>query len=63
MKAYLIDPKQKTITQVEHDASDYKTISRTIGCSYFTTVVFNEHDDTIYLDAYGILPMDIKYMI
>ena len=62
MKAYLIDPKQQTITQVEHDASNYKNISRTIGCSYFTTVVLNEHDDTIYLDDEGLLYMDIKYM-
>ena len=62
MKAYLIDPKQQTITQVEHDASDYRNISRTIGCDYFTTVVLNEHDDTIYLDDEGLLYMDIKYM-
>ena len=62
MKAYLIDPKEQTITQVEHDASDYKNISRTIECDYFTTVVLNEHDDTIYLDDEGLLYMDIKYM-
>ena len=60
MKAYLIDPKEQTITQVEYDASDYRNISRTIGCSYFTTVVLNEHDDTIYLDDEGLLYMDIK---
>ena len=62
MKAYLIDPKEQTITQVEHDASDYKNISRTIGCDYFTTVVINEEGDTIFLDDEGLLHMDIKYM-
>ena len=62
MKAYLIDPKEQTITQIEHDNSDYKNISKTIGCQYFTTVVLNEHDDTIYLDDEGLLYMDIKYM-
>ena len=62
MKAYLIDPKQQTIYQVEHDASDYKNISRTIECDYFTTVVLNEHDDTIYIDDEGLLHMGIKYM-
>ncbi len=62
MKAYLIDPKEQTITQVEHDNSDYKNISRTIGCQYFTTVTLNEHDDTIYVDDEGLLLMDIKYM-
>jgi len=61
MKAYLIDPKEQTITQVEHDASDYKNISRTIECDYFTTVILNEHDDTIYLDDEGLLHMGIKY--
>jgi hypothetical protein len=41
MKAYLIDPKEQTITQIEHDNSDYKNISKTIGCQYFTTVVYS----------------------
>ena len=62
MKAYLIDPKEQTITQVEHDASDYKNISRTIDCDDFTTVVINKEGDTIFLDDEGLLHMDIKYM-
>jgi hypothetical protein len=62
MKAYLIDPKERSITQVEHDDSDYKNISRAIDCDYFATIDINEHGDTIYVDDEGLLIQDVKYM-
>jgi len=62
VKAYLIDPIERTITQVEHDNSDYKNISRTIDCRYFTPVTINDHEDTIWVDDEGLLYNDTKYM-
>ena len=61
MKAFLINPIDETITEVDHDDSDYKNISKAIDAKYFTTVQIHEDGDTIYLDDEGLLHGNQKY--
>ena len=61
MKAFLINPIDETITEVDHDDSDYKNISKAIDAQYFTTVQIHENGDTIYLDDEGLLHGNHKH--
>jgi hypothetical protein len=61
MKAFLINPLDETIIEVDHDASDYKNISKTIDAQYFTTVQIDADGDTIYLDDEGLLHGNHKH--
>tara|TARA_A100001391_G_C4963520_1_gene250634 strand:+ start:211 stop:555 length:345 start_codon:yes stop_codon:yes gene_type:complete len=61
MKAFLINPIDETITEVDHDDSDYKNISKAIDAQYFTTVQIHEDGDTIYLDDEGLLHGNHKH--
>ena len=61
MKAFLINPIDETITEVDHDDSDYKNISKAIDAKYFTTVQIHEDGDTIYLDDEGLLNGNHKH--
>ena len=61
MKAFLINPLDETITEVDHDNSDYKNISKAIDAKYFTTVQIHEDGDTIYLDDEGLLHGNHKH--
>ena len=61
MKAFLINPIDETITEVDHDDSDYKNISKAIDAKYFTTVQIHEDGDTIYLDDEGLLHGNHKH--
>lgn len=61
MKAILIDPIEKKITEVDHDG-DYKQIYRLIDCEIFTTVGIDSPDETsdprdnsIFIDDEGLL--------
>tara|TARA_R100000149_G_C5830902_1_gene106519 strand:+ start:426 stop:755 length:330 start_codon:yes stop_codon:yes gene_type:complete len=62
MKAFLIDPKNQSITEVDYDNSDYKNIYKLIDCGTFTTVDINKEGDCIYVDDEGLLYIDIKHM-
>ena len=53
MKAYLIDPYECTITQVEY-SGDFEEIYKLIDCDYFDCVGFNEFRDTLYVDDEGL---------
>ena len=61
MKAFLINTIDETITEVDHDDSDYKNISKAIDAKYFTTVQIHEDGDTIYLDDEGLLHGNHKH--
>ena len=61
MKAYLINPKDETITVVDYDNSDYKNISKMIDAHWFTTVQISDNMDTMYLDDEGLLHNGEKY--
>ncbi len=54
MKAFLIDPFTKTITEVEHNG-DYKQIYQLIGADCFDCARINEHGDSIFVDDEGLL--------
>lgn len=54
MKAYLIDPFQKAITEVQY-SGEWQDISRMVGCDYFTTVNLNDDGDTVFVDDEGLL--------
>ena len=53
MKAFLIDPFNHTITEVEY-SGDYREISTLLQCSLFTTVTLNEEGDTLFVDDEGL---------
>ncbi len=54
MKAYLIDPFQQNVTEVEFNG-DYREIYKLIACDCFTTVRINAQGDVIFLDDEGLL--------
>jgi len=54
MKAYLIDPVTRTVTEVEY-SGDYQQIYKLIDCDTFTCVDLNEHADTVFVDDEGLI--------
>lgn len=52
MKAYLIDPYEGSIEQVEY-SGDYEDIYRLIDCRYFDCVGI-DNGDTIFVDDEGL---------
>lgn len=55
MRAILIDPIERIITEVEYDNSTYKNISKAIGADCFDIVIIdNETNDTVYVDDEGL---------
>jgi hypothetical protein len=57
MKAFLIDPKQGTITEVQHDDT-LQDIYKHIGADCIDAIRINEHGDTIYVDDEGLYRQD-----
>jgi hypothetical protein len=54
MKAYLINPFDQTVTQVDF-TGNYKNIYTHIQADMFTTVEMNEQMDTVWIDDEGLL--------
>ena len=54
MKAYLIDPFLKTITEIEHSGSLADLYAHT-RCSIVEAVGLNQDNDTVYIDEEGLL--------
>lgn len=54
VKGFLIDPKEKTISAVTHNAEDYREIYKLIDASPFTVVQLDNHN-CIYVDDEGLL--------
>lgn len=61
MKALLIDPNNRTVTEFEYDG-DYRKISEAIGdgCRFFTTVNFPDGKNTIFVDDEGLISGEPK---
>lgn len=56
MKAFLIDPFEQTITEVDYDDSDYTNINKLIDCDTFTVASINHlTTDDVYVDDEGLL--------
>lgn len=61
MKTILIDPKERSFTEINHDNSDYKNISRALGCDLFDVVRLDDCD--IYVDDEGLYNNDYFFII
>ena len=53
MKAYLIDPEKREVTEVDY-SGDYKDIYKLIDCSTFDVVGITPKGDGIYVDDEGL---------
>lgn len=58
MKALLIDPAQKTVTEIELDGS-LTSIYKVLNCSLITSVVSFPNEDTMYADDEGLYADEI----
>jgi len=54
MKAFLINVKDQTISEVEYDGN-FKSIYKLCGWDCFTTIQLNLKRDTLYVDDNGLL--------
>jgi len=54
VKAYLIDPEQKSITEMFYDDSNYRNIGKLIDADLFDVVRFADTHDVIYVDDNGL---------
>ena len=64
MRAIIIDPQTKTVTEIEH-SGDYKEIYKLIGndCGTFTAPITLENGDTFYSDDEGLFHENIGAII
>jgi hypothetical protein len=53
MRAILIDPANKTVTEIEYNG-DWETIAPLIDCSTFACPIVFENEDTMYCDDEGL---------
>lgn len=70
MKAYLINPKAKTVTEItisdpnaEH--AHMADIYQALKCDLFTTIEINQEGDSIFVDDEGLLkdPSEQEYFV
>jgi hypothetical protein len=57
MKAYLINPNEATVTEVDYN-DDWRTIKEWLGgppCTMFTVVRLNHEGDAVYVDDEGLI--------
>jgi hypothetical protein len=54
MKAYLIDPFEHQVTEVEY-SGDFRDIYKLIDAQCFDCARFNERGDAVYVDDEGLL--------
>ena len=62
MKAYLIDPYETTVTEVEY-SGNYEDIYKLIDCHTFDCVGFRGFKDTIYIDDEGLYKEDKQFFM
>lgn len=61
MKAYLIDPHKREITQVEYDGN-WKSIAPMIHCRLFDLVILDDETrDGVFVDDEGLFVENQKY--
>ena len=54
MRAFLIDPEQRSITEIDYYAGHYRNICKLIGANMFDTVCLNVEGDYAYVDDEGL---------
>ena len=57
MKAILIDPEHKIISEVDYDGN-HRTINKLIGADLFDVVRLNPEGDGIFVDDEGLYRQD-----
>jgi hypothetical protein len=62
MKAYLIDPYETKVTEVEY-SGNYEDIYKLIDCRTFDCVGFRGFKDTIYIDDEGLYKEDKQFFM
>jgi len=62
MNAYLIDPKNRTIENVDY-SGDFKQIYELLNCRAFDIVRVYENGDVIYVDDEGLFVEDQHFFI
>lgn len=56
MKGYLIDPQEKTITEVDVDMSDgLKAVYKLLDCRLVEAVYLNEAQDCVFVNEEGLM--------
>jgi len=62
MIAYLIDPKTRTMAQVEY-SGDLDELYKLLGCNTVDAVEVNSHGDTLWVDDEGLfVPREDLYL-
>ena len=62
MKAYLINPQDQTVIQVEY-SGDYQQIYQHINAPLFTVATFNEAGDSVFIDDEGLFNGDNEFFV
>lgn len=62
MRAYLIDPHEMTVTEVEY-SGDYRQIYDHIDCGTFDAARFDDNGDTAFVDDEGLSVEGQKYFM
>ena len=62
MKAYLIDPFEKSITEVDY-SGNYQDLSAICGYDTFAVATFNDEGDGVFVDDEGLFKPDQKFFI
>lgn len=56
MKAYFINPKERSITEIRHDDRDWRNIAKVLGCEWVERVNLCRGDhDAVWVDEEGWL--------
>ena len=55
MRAFLIDPDQLTVDQIEFEYSGIQDLYRVLGCDTFQVATSLENEDALYVDEEGLL--------
>ena len=61
MKTILIDPKEKSFTEIDYTTGDYKNILKHLQCDTMDVVRLNDCD--IYVDDEGLYNNDFFFII
>lgn len=62
MRAYLIDPTEKTVVEIDYDG-DFRSIYTLIEAELFAAVFLNTNQDCVYIDDEGLLKPNTFFQI
>lgn len=62
MRAFLIDPAERTLTSIEFEG-DFRKIGELIGCDIITAARINDLGDVIYVDDEGLMKGQASFFL